>query len=313
MSVHRLGPLVALNANLAAVRHLTPVPDPKPPPRLAERGAAQPSIAELERWATVLRIDCVRMLAVAKSGHLDSSLSAADILTALYYRVLRHDPRQPGLAGARPLRALQGPRGADPVRGARPARLLPARGPDGAAPDRRPAPGPPRHAAARPGIEVSTGSLGQGLSMCARHLLLRCGSTASTRPPRSSACSPTATARRARPGRRRRRLPHFGVPNLTAIVDYNHLQTDGTTEEVMDIGDVRAKFEAFGWDAVEIDGHDMEQVVEALERSRDAATSRRRSSPRRRRARASRRWRAGSASTARPRSARSTPPRRWRS
>ena len=61
---------------------------------------------------------------------------------------------------------------------------------------------------------------------------------------------------------------HFGVPNLTAIVDYNHLQTDGTTEEVMDIGDVRAKFEAFGWDAVEIDGHDMEQVVEALERSR---------------------------------------------
>jgi transketolase len=61
---------------------------------------------------------------------------------------------------------------------------------------------------------------------------------------------------------------HFGVSNLTAIVDYNHLQTDGTTEEVMDIGDVRAKFEAFGWDAVEIDGHDMAQVVEALERSR---------------------------------------------
>ena len=61
---------------------------------------------------------------------------------------------------------------------------------------------------------------------------------------------------------------HFGVKNLTAIVDYNHLQTDGTTEEVMDIGDVRAKFEAFGWDAVEIDGHDMAQVVEALERSR---------------------------------------------
>jgi transketolase len=61
---------------------------------------------------------------------------------------------------------------------------------------------------------------------------------------------------------------HFGVTNLTAIVDYNHLQTDGTTEEVMDTGDVRAKFESFGWDAVEIDGHDMGAVVEALERSR---------------------------------------------
>ncbi len=62
---------------------------------------------------------------------------------------------------------------------------------------------------------------------------------------------------------------HFGVSNLTAIVDYNHLQTDGTTEEVMDTGDVRAKFEAFGWDAVEIDGHDMEAIVDALERSRN--------------------------------------------
>ena len=61
---------------------------------------------------------------------------------------------------------------------------------------------------------------------------------------------------------------HFGVSNLTAIVDYNHLQTDGTTEEVMDTGDVRAKFESFDWDAVEIDGHDMHQVVDALERSR---------------------------------------------
>ena len=82
------------NANLANVAHLRPVPDPKPPPRTTEREGA-PSIAELERWATVLRIECTRMLAVAKSGHLDSSLSAADIVAALYYRVLRHDPERP--------------------------------------------------------------------------------------------------------------------------------------------------------------------------------------------------------------------------
>src|SRR6185436_13858353 len=87
---------MASAANLANVTHLRPVPDPKPPPKLAERVAAQPSIAELERYATVLRLHCVRMLAVAKSGHLDSSLSAADIVAALYYRVLRHDPRNPG-------------------------------------------------------------------------------------------------------------------------------------------------------------------------------------------------------------------------
>ena len=78
---------------LAPVNHLRPVPDPKPPPATIDGEPA--SISELERWATVLRIDCVRMLAVAKSGHLDSSLSAADIVTALYHRVLRHDPAGP--------------------------------------------------------------------------------------------------------------------------------------------------------------------------------------------------------------------------
>src|SRR5438876_9636954 len=62
---------------------------------------------------------------------------------------------------------------------------------------------------------------------------------------------------------------HFGVSNLTAVVDYNHLQTDGTTEEVMDLRDVRKKLDAFEWDTVEIDGHDMGAVVEALEGSRE--------------------------------------------
>ncbi len=78
-------------SNLANVTHLRPVPDPKP----LARTDRQPTIAELERWATVLRMDCVSMLAVAKSGHLDSSLSSADVVAALYYRVLRHDPQRP--------------------------------------------------------------------------------------------------------------------------------------------------------------------------------------------------------------------------
>ena len=73
--------------------HLKPVPDPTPEP--PSKAGGKPSIAELERYATVLRIHCVRMVAVAKAGHLDSSLSAADIVAALYYRVLRHDPPKP--------------------------------------------------------------------------------------------------------------------------------------------------------------------------------------------------------------------------
>src|SRR5213078_524480 len=118
-----------------------------------------------------------------------------------------------------------------------------------------------------PGVEVSTGSLGQGLSMCVGICLaLRLDGLDGTAQVfgllSDGDCQEGQTWEGATAA------AHFGVPNLTAIVDYNHLQTDGTTEEVMDIGDVRAKFEAFGWDTVEIDGHDMEQVVEALERSR---------------------------------------------
>ena len=257
---------MALNANLAGVSHLRPVPDPKPPPKLADRAAAHPSTAELERWATVLRIDCVRMLAVAKSGHLDSSLSAADIVAALYYRVLRHDPERPEWPArdrfvlckghAAPIQyAALAQHGYFPLEDLLGLRQIGAQ--LQGHPDMR----------RTTGVEVSTGSLGQGLSMCVGICLaLRLDALEDTAHVfgllSDGDCQEGQTWEAATSA------VHFGVSNLTAIVDYNHLQTDGTTEEVMDVGDIRAKFEAFGWDAVEIEGHDMSQVVEALERSR---------------------------------------------
>jgi transketolase len=251
---------------LADVTHLRPVPDPKPPARAREGAAEAPSSAELERWATLLRIDCVRMLAVAKSGHLDSSLSAADIVAALYYRVLRHDPENPEWperdrfvlckGHAAPIQyAALAHHGYFPLEDLMGLRQIGAQ--LQGHPDMR----------RTTGVEVSTGSLGQGLSMCVGiSLALRLDGLdeisqvfglLSDGDIQEGQTWEAATA-----------APHFGVSNLTAIVDYNHLQTDGTTEEVMDTGDVRAKFEAFGWDAVEIDGHDMGAIVEALERSR---------------------------------------------
>src|SRR3954453_11843500 len=257
---------MAADAKLAGVSHLRPVPDPKPPPKLHERAHATPSIEELERWATVLRLDCVRMLAVAKSGHLDSSLSAADVVTALYYRVLRHDPDNPEWPGrdrfvlckghAAPIQySALAQHGYFPLEDLMGLRQIGAQ-----------LQGHPDMRRTR-GVEVSTGSLGQGLSMCVGiSLALRLDGLDDTAHVfgllSDGDCQEGQTWEAATAA------VHFGVPNLTAIVDYNHLQTDGTTEEVMDIGDVRAKFEAFGWDTVEIDGHDMEQVTEALERSR---------------------------------------------
>ena len=253
------------NANLAAVTHLRPVPDPQPP-AIRDESSAAPSVAELERWATVLRMECVRMLAVAKSGHLDSSLSSADIVAALYYRALRHDPRDPDWAerdrfvlckghAAPILYAALAHHGYFPLEDLMGLRKI------GTHLQGHPDMGK------TPGVEVSTGSLGQGLSMCLGiALALRLDGRDDTAHVfgllSDGDCQEGQTWEAATAA------PHFGVANLTAIVDYNHLQTDGTTEEVMDTGDVAAKFEAFGWDTVEIDGHDMGAVVDALERSR---------------------------------------------
>jgi len=242
--------------------HLKPVPDPQPE---HEKGG-KPSIAELERYATVLRMHCVSMLAVAKSGHLDSSLSAADIVAALYFRVLRHDPSNPGWperdrfvlskGHAAPIQyAALAEHGYFPVEDLQGLRKIGSHlqgHPD---------------MTRTPGIEVSTGSLGQGLSMSVGICLaLRLDGLADTS--HVFTVMSDGDIQEGESWEGAMAAAHYEIPNLTAIVDYNHLQTDGTTEEVMDTGDVRAKFEAFGWDSVEIDGHDMTAITDALERSR---------------------------------------------
>jgi transketolase len=246
--------------------HLAAVEAGESPASLAPPDrAAQHTIPELERYATLLRIDCVRMLAVAKSGHLDSSLSAADIVAALYHRVLRHDPQRPRWPGRDRFVLSKGH--AAPIQYAALARhgyfphedLMGLRKLDAhlqGHPDMT----------RTPGVEVSTGSLGQGLSMSLGIALgLRLDRIEDAH---VFALMSDGDCQEGQTWEAAMAAVHFKVSNLTAIVDYNHLQTDGTTEEVMDIKDVRRKFEAFEWDAVEIDGHDMAAVVEALEWSR---------------------------------------------
>jgi transketolase len=242
--------------------HLKPVPDPEP----TAAPGARPSIAELERYATILRINCVRMLAVAKSGHLDSSLSAADIVAALYYRELRHDPSSPDWPERDRFVLSKGH--AAPIQYAALAEhgYFPHQDLMGLRKIGQQLQGHP-DMIRTPGVEVSTGSLGQGLSMCVGICLaLRLDGVHETA--HVFAVLSDGDCQEGETWEGAAAAAHFEVPNLTAIVDYNHLQTDGTTEEVMDTGDVRAKFEAFGWDSVEIDGHDMAAIVGALERSR---------------------------------------------
>lgn len=242
--------------------HLKPVPDPEP----SARAGGAPSIAELERQATILRINCVRMLAVAKSGHLDSSLSAADIVAALYFRELRHDPADPGWPERDRFVLCKGH--AAPIQYAALAEhgYFPRQDLMGLRKIGSHLQGHP-DMNRTPGVEVSTGSLGQGLSMCVGICLALRLDGLDDRSQVFGVLS-DGDCQEGETWEGAAAAAHFGIPNLTAVVDYNHLQTDGTTEEVMDTGDVRAKFEAFGWDSVEIDGHDMGAIVEALQRSR---------------------------------------------
>jgi len=242
--------------------HLKPVPDPEP----TAVAGQEPSIAELERRATILRINCVRMLAVAKSGHLDSSLSAADIVAALYYRELRHDPANPGWRERDRFVLSKGH--AAPIQYAALAEhgYFPRQDLMGLRKIGQQLQGHP-DMTRTPGVEVSTGSLGQGLSMCVGICLgLRLDGLDDT--VQAFGVLSDGDCQEGETWEGAAAAAHYKVPNLTALIDYNHLQTDGTTEEVMDTGDVRAKFEAFGWDSVEIDGHDMGAIVEALQRSR---------------------------------------------
>ena len=208
------------------------------------------------------------MLAVAKSGHLDSSLSSTDIVTALYNRVLRHDPANPGWPERDRFVLSKGH--AAPILYAALARhaYFPLEDLMGLRKIGAQLQGHPDMNKTA-GVEVSTGSLGQGLSMSLGIALAM--QLDGLEDQRVFALLSDGDCQEGQTWEAATAAPHFadrGGHRLTAIVDYNHLQTDGTTEEVMDIADMRAKFSAFGWSTVEIDGHDMTAIVDALEDTR---------------------------------------------
>ena len=161
-----------------------------------------------------------------------------------------------------------------------------------------------------PGVEVSTGSLGQGLSIAAGMAAgLKLGGQAPAR---------ILPARRRRvrggPGLGGRHVgrPSQNLDNLVAIVDRNHLQIDGDTADVCDPGDMCAKFSAFGWEASHVDGHDIDALIKAAQRrqARRATAARMFSSPTPSRAAACRSWKTRPVGTAR-RPTPSRPSRLW--
>jgi transketolase len=201
------------------------------------------------------------MICTAKAGHPGGSLSAADIVTALYFRLMRLDPQDPGWADRDRFILSKGH--ACPVWYAALAErgyfdkshLSTLRRIDSLL-QGHPTMNKP------PGIDMTAGSLGHGLSAGLGmalsgklrkkdyHVWVIIGDGESQEGSIWEAAMAAAK---------------WKLDNLTAILDYNNLQNDYAVDEVMPIEPVADKWQAFGWNVLEIDGHNMEQVVEALE------------------------------------------------
>jgi transketolase len=222
-------------------------------------------VARLEETAARLRISIIEMLARAGSGHPGGSLSAIDVLVGLFYSRLRHDPARPtwperdrfvlSKGHAVPaLYAVMADSGYFPKEELSTLRRLGSR-----------LQGHPVNTAL-PGIEACTGSLGQGLSV-AQGMALASKMDGSKF--HVYCMIGDGESQEGQIWEAAMSAPKFKLDTLTAILDYNHGQIDGPTDEVMSLEPVADKWRAFNWRVFETNGHDMGQILRALDAARE--------------------------------------------
>jgi transketolase len=228
----------------------------------------RPSLDELKETARLLRRHIIEMTTAAGSGHPSSSMSAAELIVGLYFGgILRHDPMNPhwpdrdrfimskGHAVPAQYAALA-LRGYFPVEQLKTLRKLGS-----------PLEGHPNMRRC-PGIEASTGSLGQGLSI---GLGIALAAKLDGRGYHSYVMLGDGECDEGQVWEAAMAAAHHKIGNITAIVDHNGYQQTGAVSTVMDIEPLKAKWEAFRWHTQEIDGHDLGQVMQALETARGVA------------------------------------------
>ena len=220
------------------------------------------TIAALEKKAGEIRIDIIKMLEAAGSGHSAGPLGLADIFTALYFRVLKHDPKKPDWpqrdilllsnghcvpvqyatmahAGYFPRKELLTLRKFGSRLQGHPERLK------------------------LPGLENTSGPLGCGLSQA-------CGMALAMRMDKSHhrwiyVVTGDGELDEGNNWEAIMLASKYKLNNMIAIVDRNNIQIDGPTEKVMPLDDLAAKWQAFGWHVIEIDGNDIDAVIDATE------------------------------------------------
>jgi transketolase len=222
------------------------------------------SIQALVARAREIRTEVIKMVTRAQSGHIAGSLSLADIITALIFNVMQHNPRRPQdpardrlvLSCGHTCPALYA---ALAYAGYFPRRELKKLRRFGARLQGHP------HRLSLPGIEASTGSLGHGLGIA-------CGMALGLRQtyPRTQVYAILSDGEQDE-GSTWEAVMFAGkerLSNLTAIIDRNNIQVSGNTEQVMPLEPLRQKYESFRWHVLEIDGHDISEIITACAEAR---------------------------------------------
>lgn len=221
-------------------------------------------VQKLENKANIIRQDIIKMLLEAGSGHSAGPLGMADIFTALYFHILNHDPKNPQwserdrliLSNGHicPVRyAAMAEAGYFSVAELKTLRKLGTR-----------LQGHP-HRTSLPGIETTSGPLGSGLSQATGIALAGRIDQAKWRViclmsdgehDEGNTWEAVMLAGKNR------------LHNLTGLVDRNNIQIDGFTEDIMPLDDLKAKYEAFNWHVLEIDGHNMEEIIASFDEAK---------------------------------------------
>jgi transketolase len=218
-------------------------------------------VQELDNIAKKIRINILHMLTKAGSGHTGGSLSAVDIAVAIYFSKMKFNPDDPRWADRDRFILSKGH--AAPLLYAimAEAGYFPMETLDNLRKTESPLQGHPC-CKSLPGIEVSTGSLGQGLSVANGMAL---GLRLDNNPARVYCIMGDGEIQEGQIWEAAMSAAHYKIDNLCGVVDNNELQIDGPVEEVMGIQPIHDKWEAFGWHAISIDGHDMKEILNALD------------------------------------------------
>jgi transketolase len=222
--------------------------------------AARADVGSLEARARRIRRHIVQMVARAQSGHPGGSLSATDLLVALYWTQLRHDPANPTDPDRD--RFLLSKGHATPVYYAvlAEAGYFPLEDLEGFRQWGSRLQGHPSLTFGPPGVEIQGGSLGHGLAIGAGIAL---GHRLDGREARTWVMLGDGELQEGEVWETAMAASHYRLGSLVAIVDWNKLQQDGFVADVMPLDPLADKWRAFGWDVREIDGHDMGQILDA--------------------------------------------------